>query len=138
MHLNSRGNCLVLLAVVSVFVGGCEQEPGQPSPAERALGELQAKYEELKETQGTDPVEWAKEDLENLGDWEYRIVEIPLASAGELETELNALGDERWEAFWVTESGGELRVLLKRPSVSYISKLPFLQLGRVITDGGQN
>ncbi len=41
--------------------------------------------------------------------------------------------DDRWEAFWVDDAGGDtLRIILKRPSISYISKLPFSQLGRII------
>jgi hypothetical protein len=121
---------------IACLLTGCEQEPGQPSMADQALAELQAKYEELKEQQQTDPVEWAKGDLENMGDWEYRVLELPPGSAADTQDQLNALGNERWEAFWVRESAAGMQVYLKRPAVSYISRVPFSQLGRFI-DGGE-
>ena len=49
--------------------------------------------------------------------------------------ELNALGDERWEVFWIEPAPGGLRVYLKRPSVSYLSRVPLTTLLRLLAIG---
>ena len=48
---------------------------------------------------------------------------------------LNALGDERWEAFWVQESRDGLRVFMKRSSISYLSRVPVGSLIRMLSGG---
>jgi len=120
-------------------------EPGtdsreQLSATQRALEELSAAYEELAglvDRNSDEAVDWAEGDLENLGDWEYRIVEIANGSPGNLETELNALGNERWEAYWVESARDGVRVYLKRPSISYLSRVPLSALIRMLPGSGQ-
>ena len=125
-----------LLLVVAVSLAGCGQQPGEPSAAEKALGELQRKYDEVVRERGDDPLQWASEDLENLGDWEYRVEDLPAEPTDELAASLNKLGDDRWEVYWVQERDGQLRFFLKRTSVSYLGKIPLSQLGRFVTDPG--
>lgn len=127
--------CALLLSLAA-----CDREPGKPSATDEALAELKDKYAGLKEqyedlTGGEDAVNWAKEDLENIGDWEYRIVELPDTEASELEAALNAFGDDRWQVFWVERQQATLRLMLKRPAISYISRMPFSDLGRIVGDG---
>ena len=118
----------------------------EPSTADRALDELQRRYEslqqqfeELTSDQLDAPVEWAQEDLENIGDWEYRVVEIGRLSAEELEATLNELGNERWEVIWIDDNLTGKTIILKRPAVSVLSKLPLSALGRLLMrdSGGQ-
>lgn len=123
---------VLLLCIVAASCGG---DPAEPSATEKALEELQAKYEELTGDKLDDPVEWASDDLENIGDWEYRVVDLPEASAVDLEAKLNELGDERWEVVWIEETSSGKRAILKRPSVSLLSKIPLSQLGRLIIGG---
>lgn len=120
--------------------GGEAGEAGESTATSRALEELSAAYEELSGLVDRDPgeaVEWAESDLENLGDFEYRIVEIPDGDAGAIEAELNALGDERWEVFWVQPvDGAATRYYLKRSSISYLSRLPLSAMLRLFGGGG--
>jgi len=64
--------------------------------------------------------QWTKEEIERIGDWQYRVVTIEDASDEELEVRLNQLGDERWEVTWLERFDGKLRVFVKRPVKSII------------------
>ena len=106
---------------------------------DRAVERLAQTYDELAallERNSGDAMGWAQEDIENLGDWEYRIVELDDESPEALEAELNTLGDERWEAYWVESTRRGVRVYLKRSSISYLSRVPLSTLGRLL-GGGQ-
>lgn len=126
---------ILLLTILAGTISGCEREEGEASAAEKALAEMQSRYDELLGKEPTDAVEWAAEDFENIGDWEYLVVELPGGSPDELQKSLNSHGNERWEAFWVEPTDGGLRVLLKRPSRSYLSKLPLSAIGKLMIDG---
>jgi hypothetical protein len=114
-----------------------ETEP--PSISARMLEELSSAYASLAALVGDNPAQavgWAQEDVENLGDWEYRIVEFDDADTGLLETELNALGNERWEVYWVASARDTTRFFLKRPALSYLSRVPVSTLLRLLGAGG--
>ena len=124
------GLCLIL-----VFgVAACSGESDEPSAAEKALNEIQSKYDQLSQKELNDPVKWATEDLENIGDWEYKIETLPLDSAEEFEAALNELGNDRWEVFWMEKNAVGYTVFLKKPAVSYLSKIPLSSLGRFVID----
>ncbi len=125
----------IIALPATLMIAACSPDPGAPSPAERALEELQEQYDRLRDKDFDAPMEWASEDIENIGDWDYRVVELPLSSPEELETALNEFGNERWEAFWVERSKNGVLVFLKRPSISYLSKIPLSQIGRFIIPG---
>ena len=126
-----------------------ENDPAaeEPSTADRALDELQRRYESLQqqfeELTNSDqldaPVEWAQEDIENIGDWEYRVIEVGRLSVEELEATLNELGNDRWQVIWIEGSITGRTIIMKRPAVSIISKLPLSALGRLLMrdSGGQ-
>ena len=108
------------------------------SKLESAMAELQNKYEDLRKTKPSAAFDWASEDLKNIGDWEYKIIELSGLSSSELEDEFNALGEERWQIFWIKEKSNEnMQVMLKRPTISYLSKLPLSSLGKIMLDGEQ-
>lgn len=115
-----------------LFFGACGVDTTEPSVAEKALSELQAKYDELTQKGFDDPAKWAADDIENIGDWEYIVREIAISSPGEFEVALNNLGDERWEVFWIERTETGFLVVLKKPAVSYLSKIPLSQLGRFV------
>ena len=125
----------VLLGVSSVLVA-CAREPGEPSRTDQALEELQRLVEQARERAPDDAVEWAREDLERYGDWEYRVVMVATLEPDEIEEQLNDLGQERWEVFWVDRTEQGLSLLLKRPAVSYLRAVPFSEIGRVIPGEG--
>jgi hypothetical protein len=146
---------VVLLVAVGVGFGASgnidAQAQAQPPPEEaptaaeqsatnRALEELSTAYEGLAGllNQGSGvAVERVQEDVENLGDWEYKIVEIPNGPAEMQEERLNEFGNERWEVYWVQASTDNFRFYLKRPSVSYMSRVPLSTLLRVLAGAGQ-
>lgn len=122
-----------LLAPLLVLLGCGGGET--PSDSESALDELQSRYDELTEGKLGQPVQWASEDLENIGDWEYKVVDVSSWDAERMETELNALGDDRWEIVWIDVMAGQRVAVLKRPAVSWLSKIPLSQLGRLVLGG---
>ena len=78
--------------------------------------------------------DWIAQDLENIGDWEYKIVAFGDKAAPEMEKELNQLGSERWQCFWVEATGKDKVFYFKRTKRSYISKIPAGDLLRIIGD----
>jgi hypothetical protein len=143
---------LILLAWLSLSAcGGGDEAVAQEQPdelpdtaeqsaTERALAELTAAYAGLAGLLGQgsgEAVDRVQEDIENLGDWEYRIVELSGASSAVQEAELNALGDDRWEVYWVESSTDGVRFYLKRSSISYLSRVPLSTLVRMLAGGGQ-
>ena len=83
--------------VLGHLLSACETDSQESSAAQRALDELQSKYDALVKDKVDAPVEWAKDDIENIGDWEYRVVNLSYASPEDLETQLNEYGNDRWE-----------------------------------------
>ena len=130
----------VVLAALLAALAACSKEVEEPEPlsgTEKAIAELQAQYDRIVGDGLDDPAKWASEDLENIGDWEYRIETFESTSAEEMQAALNVLGDDRWEVFWMERTSDGYQVFLKKPSVSYLSKIPLSQLGRfVIGDSG--
>lgn len=129
--------CGLGVVAICLIAAGCQNESTQSSAAERALDELQRKYEELLKDKVDVPVEWAAEDIENIGDWEYRVVDLGYTSSEDLQSQLNDFGNERWEVVWLEKSPGGFLVVLKKPSISYLSKIPISELGRIVTGGSE-
>jgi hypothetical protein len=116
------------------------EDAGQQSATDRALEELATAYEGLAglfDQRSGEAVESVQQDIENLGDWEYRIVELPDGLAERQEAALNELGNDRWEVYWVESSPAGIRFYLKRPSVSYLSRVPLSTLVRVLAGAAQ-
>ena len=97
----------VVLLGALVLLSGCETESQAPSAAAKALDDLQAKYDELLRDKVDVPVDWAAEDLENIGDWEYRVEKIAYTSPEDFAAQVVRL--YRNEALWnrVSEAGME-------------------------------
>jgi hypothetical protein len=135
-RLVSIACCLFGLGVLAA----CEAEPGGDAPL--APMDLRERIQELYETAReagddvpSDAYEWAKSDIEKIGDWEYQIVRLDAESDAAILERLDALGSERWEAFWLERQGTELRVFLKRPARSYLRLLPISELSRLVPIG---
>ena len=82
--------------------------------------------------------EWLLKDIENIGDWEYKIVSYGSKDLKALETDLNELGKERWQCFWVEAAGEQKVFYFKRTKMSYLSKIPTGALLRIIADFQNN
>ena len=121
-----------LLMPLLVFVTACGAPTNEPTAAEKALDQLQEKYDALTDGDLDDPMQWASEDLKKLGDWEYKVVEIGNIGTAELEETLNEAGSERWEVIWMEKTLDGHVIVMKRSSISYLSKIPLSQIGRLV------
>ena len=75
-------------------------------------------FEDGKDLSGKSK-EWLLKDLQNIGDWEYKIESFDLKNLKDLEIRLNQLGAERWQCFWVEESAkGKLFILKEQNLVT--------------------
>jgi len=121
-----------LLLFLTFFIAACGTPADEPSAAEQALDELQKKYDALTEGKLDDPMQWASEDLKKLGDWEYKVVEVANVASTELEETLNEAGSDRWEVIWMEKTLEGHVIVMKRSSISYLSKIPLSQIGRLV------
>ncbi|MGI9249171.1 MAG: hypothetical protein ACR2QI_09155 [Woeseiaceae bacterium] len=99
------------------------------------MEQLQRKYDELVKDKVDVPVEWATDDLENIGDWEYRVENISYSSPEDLELQLNEFGNDKWEVIWLESTPDGFLAVLKKPSISFLSKIPLSQLGKLVIGG---
>jgi len=113
---------------------GSTSADGQASSGEESGGvweEILALYEKAKEAGEQvpeDAAEWVSQDLQSIGDWEYKVVELGPKTAEGLEAKLTELGTDRWECFWVQTSGTKTRLLFKRPRKSWLQSIPLTDL----------
>ena len=128
---------ILMLFVLGLLCSACEQPTDDSSAARKALEDLQQKYDELVEDKLGDPVEWAAEDIENIGDWDYKVVNLSFDSPQDLEDQLNELGNEKWQVIWLERSPDGFLAVLKKPSISYLSKIPLSQIGRYVIGGSE-
>ena len=78
--------------------------------------------------------EWMLKDIENIGDWEYKVVTFGTEEAMEVEKNLNELGRERWQCFWVESNKKQKTFYFKRTKMSYLSKIPTGAILRIMAD----
>ncbi len=135
ISIQTRDILLLLGMACIALTTGCDRDSSQPSATEKAMNDLQSKYDELMKDKLDSPVQWATDDLENIGDWEYKVMDLSGAEPETLEESLNELGNDRWEVFWVENVRNDYRIMLKRPSRSYLSRIPLSQIGRFVIDG---
>jgi len=134
-------NKIFLTFAICLFFTACGSKEDESESAsqevvsklESAMTDLQSKYDDLRNSKPSEALDWAADDLKSIGDWEYKIIEFSALSVQDIEKALNKLGEERWQVFWVKEiSADELQFMLKRPTVSYLSKLPLSSLGKMM------
>lgn len=127
-----------MIICATLLLAGCNPEPqDEVTGVRKAVENLQQQYDELIAERGGDPVEWAASDLENLGDWEYRVETLKLVSEEDFAATLNEFGNDRWEVIWLERTPGGFMVIMKKPSISLLSKIPLSQLGRFVIDGSE-
>ena len=135
-RLSVRATCLIVIATATVL-GACESEEAEQSVTQRATEEIQKKYDELVDTNIDAPIDWATSDIENIGDWEYRVENMSFTSPDAFAEQLNAFGNDRWELIWLEKTPDGYLAFLKKPSISYLSKLPLSQIGRLVIGGSE-
>lgn len=85
--------------------------------------QIKTLYEKAKgagEQVPEDVFEWAKADVKKIGAWDYRIISFSSESKETMLAELNKLGSQRWECFWVEELPEGKRFYMKKAVRSYI------------------
>ena len=92
-------------------------------------------FEEGKDLSGKSK-EWLLKDLQNIGDWEYKVESFDLENPKDLEIRLNQLGADRWQCFWVQSKDSNTVFYFKRTKLSYLSKIPTGALLRIMADFG--
>jgi len=115
--------------------GGSAPDPADANDLRSQIAELYESAREAGEDVPSDALEWAKGDLERIGDWEYDVLDVPAENDEAALALLNEQGADRWEAFWVERRGEGLRFFLKRPARSYLRMVPLQQLGRLVPLG---
>jgi hypothetical protein len=131
---------------LAVLSAGCSDTP--PAPSSPSTGqetqetdywqkarELYQQAKESGEQVPEDVKKWVKEDVDKIGTWEYKVVTLDEADPGQLEEELNRLGKERWNCFWVDRREEGPVMYFKRPVWSYLQRMPKGQLWRFIGPG---
>ena len=115
-----------------------EEPPGEDKGIWSQVVKLYEQAKDAGETAADDVYEWAREDLEAIGDWEYKVEYFSNPTRIALEKKLNELGTERWEVVWIDRQGANLIVTMKRPSRTWLNKLPLGQLIKAAAgaDGG--
>ena len=106
------------------------------SAADSAGEQLQQLYEQAKkqgETSVGNTKQWAVEDFQKIGDWQYTVESISANDPQAMVNKLNEMGSQRWECFWIDRKQDSTAVLyFKRPMRSYIQRLPYRDLIRLI------
>lgn len=138
MSISCRiGAALVLACLGGILACGGSDDGDAAAEGGKATtwGEIQRLYEKARhsgEAVPGDAYEWVKQDLERVGDWEYRVLAFDSAADAEVEQQLNEMGRERWECFAVVADGSSLRMLFKRPVESYVGTIPHSDLLRLM------
>ena len=138
MLANTKWSLIFAPLVLLASLTACDQATDSSTAAQGALDDLQKKYDELVEDKLDVPVQWATDDFENIGDWDYRASDIAFSSPENLAEQLNELGNEKWEVIWMERSADGFLVVAKKPSVSYLSKIPLSKIGSLVIGGGDN
>ncbi|MBW2272442.1 MAG: hypothetical protein JRG96_04165 [Deltaproteobacteria bacterium] len=135
-----------LIALSVALVPGCS-DPSAPEPEKLRETvesiEWRARANELYEllrVRGEEAPgevsDWAQEDLESIGAWEYKVEPFPPGDPAAIEARMNELGAERWECFSVTPSPTGPVLLFRRPVRSYLGSIPLMELLRLLALGG--
>jgi len=130
--------CLTAIALALALAAPTAAQEDM-SDEESLWTQVLALYQEAKgtsETAAEDVYEWAREDMQSIGDWEYKVEYFSNPNHLALEKQLNELGTDRWEVVWIDRQGPNLIVTLKRPSRTWLNKLPLGQLLKLVAPGG--
>ena len=84
------------------------------------------------ETSADTVKEWVMDDIQQIDSWQYKTLQVRPADVGDTMNDLNRLGAERWECFWVQENADVTTFYLKRAGRSYLRHLPSKELIRLL------
>ena len=118
---------LVSLLAVSVLAAGCR---------EASLDDLRGEAEDVLDEARNRAQEFGELSADEMSEvWaiEYRTLLVPHADLGTLDEQLNALGQERWECYHVSDEQQGKMFYFQRPKSTAIANLTnLLRLGSVV------
>lgn len=125
---------IAILICLTILLSGCDiKHPSSDkviADLQSAIDEAQTRLSELAPS-GEDVQKAATKELGKLYAIEYKVVSFrPDLSATELERQLIALGEERWDCGQPLSVGGESRIICRRIPLSYLKLLA--QFARVM------
>lgn len=130
---------LLIFLLTSVVFAAVEETPATDEVEESYWEQAKKMYEELISEDRNlkeDSKKWLSDDISRIGDWQYQVVVLDESDPIKVTEELNRLGEERWECFFVDELDGKLAFYFKKERISYLQKISELRIGRLI--GGDN
>jgi len=136
-------NYLLSLFIFIVFCFAFPQSTAavdEKGEEENSQRNLKDDYESIKksgEQWSQNVKEWIKTDIKKAGTWEYKIVTIKLNDLQILEMDLNKLGQNRWECFWVERQEDKIIMFFKRSQISYIRSIPAKEMLKLVPDQSQ-
>ena len=95
---------------------------------------------EAGETSAASAKNWIEDDIQQIGSWQYKTLEVRQTDSVDIVPQLNKLGADRWECFWVDQQDDRTTFYLKKAGRSYLRHLPSKDLIRLLPmlggDGG--
>lgn len=120
---------IVFLIIFALIFSAC-QSP-ETNRIQEVLEDFKASLKDAKRSVEDNTPDTKKiktgtaEEVEKLFSFEYKVEEYPnKAGAKDLQSKLEALGQERWECFYIQEVGTKLRVYCKRRPKTYLQYIP--------------
>lgn len=105
------------------------------STADGTARRVRELYEEAKkrgETSASSAKEWVMDDIGRMGAWDYKTLRVAADDNVDIEKELNKMGAQRWDCFWVDKNGSTTTFYFKKPSRSYLRQIPARELMRLL------
>ena len=134
--MNMRAVCAaVAVAGIAAAPISCKREVEQAEPATappeqaaqsapvQVTSRLKDLYERAKRAGESVPdnvMDWARADIERIGDWDYTIATMQKDTDGNIQARLQSLGSNRWECFWIEQVPDGQRYYFKRPQRSFL------------------
>ncbi len=147
--MKKKGLCLtsIVLFASIIAVNGCNRVDQIKKSTSDKLArtditkEIESMYQRVKEKGEKvpdDAIQWAMTDVKKIGDWDYKVLRVPVDDPAAIEKTLNELGSSRWDCFWIDEGRDGKTLYLKRTARSYLKHIPLRDVLRVIpTDQGE-
>ena len=144
-----RVSCFKVAGWVAILlvVVGCPGSDGDDAPGNSGGEEDSGLWDEVERLYGQardtgeqvpgDVYDWLQEDLNHIGDWEYRVIAVSDLAEDGLETTMNELGVERWECFAVVREREVVHLFFKRPAKSYLRHIPISDLWKLVPGKGE-
>ena len=118
---------LIPLCAVLVLAAGCRE-----ASLDDLRGDAQDVLDEAR-NRAQAFGELSADEMSEVWAIEYRMLLVPHADLGTLDEQLNALGQERWECYHVSDEAQGKMFYFRRPKSTAISNLTnLLRLGSVV------